>query len=118
MMMLILTYVPSVLCGIHVLRTGREMFWLWLFIIGPMIAPAFYFFAVLLPEMLGGRTARGVGKAAQRALNPQREYRQAMAALEDTQTVGNRMKVEPLDVGRRTLPCPGARCVVAARVHG
>jgi hypothetical protein len=90
---LILTYVPSVLCGIHVLRTGREMFWLWLFIIGPMIAPAFYLFAVLIPEWMGGRTARGIGRATQQALDPERDFRNAMRALEDTPTIGNRMKV-------------------------
>jgi hypothetical protein len=91
--MLILTYLPSVLCGWHVVRTGREMFWLWLFIIGPLIAPTFYFFAVLLPGWMGGRTARGVGRAAQQALDPERDYRNAMRALEDTPTIGNRMKV-------------------------
>jgi hypothetical protein len=93
MILLILSYVPSILCGIHVLRTGREMFWLWLFIIGPMIAPAFYFFAVLLPELMGGRTARGVGRVAQQALDPERDYRNAMRALEDTPTIGNRMRL-------------------------
>lgn len=93
MILLILSYVPSILCGIHVLRTGREMFWLWLFIIGPMIAPAFYLFAVLIPEWMGGRTARGMGRAAQQALDPERDYRNAMRALEDTPTVGNRMRV-------------------------
>jgi hypothetical protein len=90
---IILTYLPSILCGIHVLRTGREMYWLWLFIIGPWIAPAFYFFAVLVPEWMGGRTARGIGRATQQALDPDRDYRNAMRALEDTPTIGNRMKV-------------------------
>jgi hypothetical protein len=93
MIMLILTYLPSVLCGIHVVRTGREMYWLWLFVIGPLVAPAFYLFAVLMPEWMGGRTARGVGKAARDALDPERDFRNAMRALEDTPTVGNRMKV-------------------------
>jgi hypothetical protein len=93
MLLLILTYAPSVLCGIHVLRTGREMFWLWLFIIGPLIAPAFYLFAVLIPEWMGGRTARGLGRATQQVLDPDRDYRNAMRALEDTPTIGNRMKV-------------------------
>ncbi len=93
MFLLILSYLPSLLCGVHVVRSGREMYWLWLFVIAPLLAPAFYFFAVLLPEMMGGRTARGVGKAAQRALDPEREYRNAMRNLEDTPTVGNRMKV-------------------------
>lgn len=93
MLALILTYLPSLLCGIHVVRTGREMFWLWLFIIGPLIAPAFYFFAVFVPEWMGGRGARSVGKVARQALDPERNYREAVRALEDTPTVGARMKV-------------------------
>lgn len=93
MLWLILSYVPSILCGVHVLRTGREMFWLWLFIIGPMIAPAFYVLAVLVPEWMGGRGARSVGKVARQTLDPERDYRNALRALEDTPTVGARMKV-------------------------
>lgn len=93
MLAIILTYLPSVLCGIHVVRTGREMFWLWLFIIGPLLAPAFYFFAVLVPEWTRGRGARSVGRVARQALDPERDYRNAIRALEDTPTVGNRMKV-------------------------
>jgi hypothetical protein len=93
MLYLILTYLPSLLCGIHVVRTGREMYWLWIFIIGPLIGPAFYFFAVLAPEMLGGRTARGMGRAAVVALDPERDYRAARQALEDTPTVGNRVRL-------------------------
>ncbi|HJS79652.1 MAG TPA: hypothetical protein VJ748_03440, partial [Vitreimonas sp.] len=81
------------LCGIHVVRTGREMYWLWIFVIAPMLGPAFYLFAVLVPEWMGGRTARGIGRATQQALDPERDYRNAMRALEDTPTVGNRMKV-------------------------
>jgi hypothetical protein len=69
------------------------MFWLWLFIIGPLIAPAFYFFAVLVPGWMGGRGARSVGKVARQALDPERNYREAMRALEDTPTVGARMKL-------------------------
>lgn len=92
MIYLIITYLPSLLCGIHVVRTGREMFWLWLFIIGPWIAPAFYVLAVLVPEWMGGRTARGVGKAARQAIDPERDFRNALRALEETPTIGNRMR--------------------------
>lgn len=93
MLALTLTYLPSLLCGIHVVRTGREMFWLWLFIIGPLIAPAFYFFAVLVPSWMGGTGARKVGQVARQTLDPERDYRNALRTLEDTPTVGARMKV-------------------------
>lgn len=93
MIAIILFYLPSLLCGIHVVRTGREMTWLWFFIIGPLIGPAFYLFAVLVPEWMGGGTARRMGRAAQVAIDPERDYRNALRALEDTPTVGNRMKV-------------------------
>lgn len=90
---LILTYLPSLLCGIHVVRTGQQMYWLWILVIAPLLGPAIYFFAVLVPEFAGGRTVRNVGKAAQNALDPERNYRNALKTLEDTPTVGNRMKV-------------------------
>lgn len=93
MAMLILTYLPSLICGVHVVRTGREMFWLWLFIIGPVIAPAFYVLAVLVPSWMGGRTARGMGRAARQALDPERDYRAAKTALDDAPTVGARMRL-------------------------
>ena len=93
MLGIILFYLPSLLCGIHVVRTGREMYWLWLFIIGPLIAPAFYFLAVLVPSWMGGTQARSVGKAARQALDPERDYRNAMRNLDETPTVGARMKV-------------------------
>lgn len=93
MLFIILTYLPSLLCGIHAVRSGREMYWLWIFIIAPLLGPAFYFFAVLVPEWMGGRTARNVGKAARQALDPERDYRNALRALDDTPTIGNRMRL-------------------------
>lgn len=90
---LLITWIPSIICAMHVVRTGQQMYWLWILVIGGPLGAAFYFFAVLLPDMMGGRTARVVGRAAQQALDPERDYRQAMRALEDTPTVGNRLKV-------------------------
>jgi hypothetical protein len=92
-MLIVLHYLPALICGIHAVRTGRHSPWLWILVVGGSLAAAVYFFAVILPELMGGRTARGLTKAAQQALDPDRDYRNAMRALEDTPTVGNRMKV-------------------------
>jgi hypothetical protein len=69
------------------------MYWLWILVIAPLLGPAIYFFAVLVPEFAGGRTARGVTRAAQQALDPERELRLAKQALDDTPTLGNRMRL-------------------------
>lgn len=90
---LLIGWLPSIICAVHVVRTGKEMYWLWILVIGGPLGAAFYFFAVLLPEMLGGRAARNVSRAAVKAMDPEREYRAALRNLEDTPTVGNRMKV-------------------------
>ena len=93
MVYLLLTYLPSILCGVHVVRTRQETYWIWLLVIAPGLGPLIYFFAVIAPEMFGGRTARRVGSAAARAMDPQREYRLAKQALEDTPTIGNRARI-------------------------
>lgn len=93
MLILILTYLPSLLCGIHAVRSGQQMYWLWVLVIAPLLGPLIYFFAVLVPEFAGGRTARGVTRAAQQALDPERELRLAKQALDDTPTLGNRMRL-------------------------
>lgn len=104
MLGLILLWAPSLLCGVHVMRTGREMTWLWFFIIGPIIAPAIYVLAVVVPGAMGGRTARKLGAAARQALDPEREYRAAKAALEDAETVGNRMRLAQAAAGLGRWP--------------
>jgi hypothetical protein len=93
MLLLILHYLPAVVCGIHAVRSGRTQPWLFLLIIGGSLGAAVYFFSVWLPELLGGQTARRVGSAAVKALDPEREYRAAKTAFDDTPTVGNQARL-------------------------
>jgi hypothetical protein len=93
MLYLFLSYIPSLLFGIHAVRSGRAQTWLWILVIAPLLGPAIYFFAVILPEWMGGRTARSISSAARAVLDPERGYRAAKLALEDADTVGNRMRL-------------------------
>lgn len=93
MLYLILTWLPSLLCAVHVVRTGQPYFWLWIVLAFGPLGAAVYFIVVVLPELAGGRTARGVTRAAAQALDPERDYRNAARALEETPTVGNRMRL-------------------------
>ncbi|MEJ0059838.1 MAG: hypothetical protein WDM79_09800 [Terricaulis sp.] len=93
MLMLILSYLPALLCGIPCrAHWARDVLALDLGDRGAVgrgdLCARDYF-----AEMLGGRTARGMGHVAQQALDPERDYRNALKAMEDTESVGNRMRV-------------------------
>ena len=78
---------------VHVVRSHREMYWLWVIIALQPIGALVYLVAIVMPELFGGSRARSLGKAAQQTLDPGREYRQAGRLVEDSPTVGNRMRL-------------------------
>lgn len=83
----------SIALCVHVVRTHREMYWLWIILLFQPVGGVVYVVAVILPELLGGRAAQKVGAAARQALDPQREYREAAKAVEDAPTVANRVRL-------------------------
>ncbi len=79
---------------VHVVRTGRELFWIWIIlIVFPPVGALVYFIAIVLPELIRGPTARKVGRAARETLDPTRSYRDAKAAHELSPTVHNQMRL-------------------------
>jgi hypothetical protein len=52
-----------------------------------------YFLAIVLPELMGGKTARTLGSAARETLDPTRDYRRAKAGYDDTPTVANAIRL-------------------------
>jgi hypothetical protein len=88
-----LSLVIAVLLCVHVVRTHREMFWLWIILIFQPIGGIVYFVAVILPELLGGPTARKLSHAARETLDPARAYREAKAAHDLTPSVHNQMRL-------------------------
>jgi hypothetical protein len=78
---------------VHVLRTGREIWWLGVILFFQPAGGLIYFVAIVLPDLFGGARARSLGKAARDTLDPGREYRRAQQLMEDAPTVGNRMRL-------------------------
>ena len=79
---------------IHVVRTGREMFWLWIIFIGiPPLGALVYFFVAVAPDLFRGPTARKVSRAARETLDPWRDYREARADHDLTPSVHNQMRL-------------------------
>lgn len=88
-----LSLIVSIALSVHVVRTGRELFWLWIILIFQPLGGLVYFIAIVLPELGRGQTARRLERTALAALDPMREYREAKQACEDTPTVRNQSRL-------------------------
>ncbi|HWE98884.1 MAG TPA: tetratricopeptide repeat protein [Caulobacteraceae bacterium] len=84
---------------VHVVRTNQPVFWVFVLVFLGPIGWLIYLGAVILPEILGGTCAKRMGMAARDALDPTREYRNARAAVADTATVHNRMRLAAAAAG-------------------
>lgn len=82
--------------AIHVIRSGRELYWLLILFMFPLLGSLVYFFAIFLPELRSGsRLGHGLRKVANAAvtsLDPGRELREAKAAFELTPTAKNQWR--------------------------
>jgi hypothetical protein len=97
-----LSLIVSIALAVHDVRTGRELFWLWIILIFQPIGGLVYFLAIVLPELTRGAGAQRLGATARAALDPMREYREAKAACADTPTVRNqsRLATAAAELGR------------------
>jgi hypothetical protein len=111
-----LSLILSIALCVHVVRTHREMYWLWIILAFPFVGALIYFVAIVLPELTGGKTARVIGTAARDTLDPDRDYRRAKAAYQDSATVANaiRLGAAAAALGRHAE----AEALYAGAAHG
>ncbi|MDR7332482.1 tetratricopeptide repeat protein [Roseateles asaccharophilus] len=91
----------ALLCAVHVVRSGQQLYWLFILFMFPLLGSAVYFFAVYLPN---SRLERGAFKAvsnAARAMDPGRDVREARAAFDVSPSAQNQMRLAAalLDAG-------------------
>jgi hypothetical protein len=89
----------SVALCVHVVRSGREMYWLFIILAFQPLGGVVYAIINVLPDMFGGSTARRITAAARETLDPTREYREAKQAVEDTPTVRNQSRLAAAAIG-------------------
>ena len=67
---------------VHVIRTGRNTLWIWAIALLPAAGSLAYVIVEILPGIFGGRAARRTKAGMQRIIDPNRDLRQAAAAVE------------------------------------
>jgi hypothetical protein len=78
---------------VHVIKTGRNMLWILAIALLPLVGSIVYVVVELMPEALGGRTARRARSGMRRMMDPDRELRRASAEVEISGNVDARRRL-------------------------
>ena len=87
MPLVILTVAIQVITVVHLLRSGRDMRWLFLIIFLPMVGCLAYLIIEVLPSLRQSPTARRALKRAQDAVDPNRGVREGSLNYERSQNI-------------------------------
>ncbi|UHQ19442.1 tetratricopeptide repeat protein [Lysobacter sp. KIS68-7] len=91
--LLILSVALQIACAVHVVRTGRPMYWIFILLVGSFIGIAVYFFAEILPNIGSSRTARRAVRGVRDRVDPEHGKRRAARQLEVADTLDNRRRL-------------------------
>jgi hypothetical protein len=83
--------VLQVVCAVHVVKTGRPYWWLWIIFMVPGLGAAAYFIAELLPDFQRSGAAQKLGSNVITLVDPGRNVRQLEEELQACDTVNNRL---------------------------
>lgn len=79
--------------AVHVVRSGREMYWLFVLFSFPLLGSLVYFLAVFLPHSRLDHGLRKAGRNIGKSINPGRSLRAAQDAFDLTPTAHNQMRL-------------------------
>lgn len=96
----VLTLIVQIACAVHVVRSGRDKYWIFIVLVFPLIGSAIYFFVEMLPDLMGGRTGRNLARGARQIVDPDRAYRAALAQVEVSPTAHNKRVLADACVAR------------------
>lgn len=80
----------QIACAIHVIRSGRPLYWIWLIVIGSYVAVAIYLLVAVIPDLRNNPGGRRTATRAMQAIDPARRRRELQRQLEISNTIDNR----------------------------
>ncbi|MEO6278186.1 tetratricopeptide repeat protein [Roseateles sp.] len=83
----------ALLCAVHVVRSGQQLYWLFILFAFPLLGSAVYFFAIYLPNSRLDHGARKAVTAAARAMDPGRDVREARVVYDVSPSAQNQMRL-------------------------
>jgi hypothetical protein len=74
---------------VHVLKTGRNTFWVFVLLFAPVIGGIAYFIVELLPELTNSRSGRQARRSVSKVINPDGDLKHASRQFAVADTVQN-----------------------------
>lgn len=91
--LLLVSVALQFLCLVHMVRTGRPHYWLWIIVIGSFLGVAVYVFTQVLPDLRNDPSSRRLARAVRDKLDPERQRRYIAQQLDVADTVDNRRRL-------------------------
>lgn len=80
-------------CLVHMVRTGRPYWWIWLIMLGSYLGVGVYIFTQVIPDLRHDPRSRKLVRDVQNKLDPERQRRRIAQELENADTVENRRRL-------------------------
>ncbi len=93
MPLIFLSIVVPLALVVHIIKTGRNMSWFFIVLFFPLIGSLAYFIIELLPELTNTRTAKSAQRSLAKAVDPDKELREAAAQYELARTAQNALRL-------------------------
>jgi hypothetical protein len=81
------------ICLVHVVRSGRPYWWIWIILVGSLLGVAVYAFTQILPDLQNDPRARRAARGLAKKLDPQKDLRRLRDELSRADTVQNRLRL-------------------------
>lgn len=104
--------IVAIFFAIHAVRSGRELYWLFILFMFPLLGSVVYFAVVFLPDARLQRGVRRAGAAIDQIVQPGRAVREARAAFDISPSADHRLRL-----AEALLAAGGADAVAEAVEH-
>lgn len=88
--LVVLSLALQIACAVHVVRSGRQLYWIWILLIGSYLGVIVYVIAAVIPDLRNDPRSRQVARKLANTLDPERQRRSITQRLEVADTVDNR----------------------------
>lgn len=91
--LLLLSFALQIACCVHVVRTGRPLYWVFILLVFSFLAVIIYFIAEILPDLRHSPSARRTVRSVRDRLDPDRDRCDAARLLKASDTPENRRRL-------------------------